>query len=131
MTIKQMEIEQVRTDIEFIQLLSAHVTDLMCDPNVFKVFRIGYYPEEEMKQVEYLLKNTSEFVYSIAKDKENNGEKFAQERILRTFPKNVREGKELPELDNEKKEAKKQIIEYYNLIREKIEEARENGRISF
>lgn len=131
MTIKQMEIEQVRTDIEFIQLLSAHVTDLMCDPNVFKVFRIGYYPEEEMKQVEYLLKNTSEFVYSIAKDKENNGEKFAQERILRTFPKNVREGKELPELDTEKKEAKKQIIEYYNLIREKIEEARENGRISF
>lgn len=127
---QQVEVDQVRADLEFVQFLGAHIIELISDPHVFKVIRAGYYPDEKEKQIEYFLKNTFGFVYTIAIDKKG-AEQYASDVVLKSFPKDVREGKVAPEYKEEHKEAKKKIIEYYNIIKDDIEKAREEGRISF
>lgn len=130
MSNSMVEIDQVRTDMEFVQFLGAHAIELICDPNVFKVFRAGYYPEEKEKQMEFFLKNTFGLVYGIAIHK-GTAEQFVDAKILNCFPKDIREGKVPPTYEPWHHEAKKKFMEYYEAVKDDIEKAREEGRISF
>lgn len=130
MGMSMVEVDQVKADLEFIQFLGAHIIELICDPNVFKTVRAGYYPEEKERQIEYFLKNTFGLVYAIAIDKKG-AEQFAADIVLKSFPKDVREGKVAPTYEEHHKEAKAKIMEYYNIVKDDIEKAREEGRISF
>lgn len=126
----QVDRDQVRQDVEFVLFLAGHVVDYMCDENIFKVFRSGYYPDEKQKQIEYFLKNLTETIVVAATFK-GTAEEYADERILRSFPKNVREGNVKPELKPHELEAKKKIMEQFEFITDEIEKARDEGRISF
>lgn len=126
----QVEVDQVKADLEFIQFIGAHIIELFCDPDVFKTLRAGFYPDEKQKQIEYFLKNTFGFVYAIAIDTKG-AEQYAEGIILKAFPKDVREGKVAPVYEQYHKNAKMKIMEYYNIVKDDIDQAREAGRISF
>lgn len=126
----QVDRDQVRQDVEFVLYISGHIVDYMCDENVFKVFRSGYYPDEKEKQIEYFLKNLTDTI-AVAAAYKGTAEQYADERILRSFPKNIREGNTKPELKPHEVEAKKKIMEYFEFMKDEIEKAREEGRISF
>lgn len=127
---QEVQREQVLSDIQFVQYLAGHVTDMLCDEDVFKAVRVGFYPEDKVQKIEYFLKNTFLLVYTIAIDKEN-AEAFVEKLLLKSFPKDVREGKIKPEYKDYHIKAKKRMMELYTFVKDEVESAREEGRISF
>lgn len=126
----QIEKDQVQQDLLFIQYLSGKLIELLADDDVFKITRSGFYPDEKTKQIEYFLRNITTNLYDICLNKKSP-EEWAKDMIIKHFPKNVREGSTKPEFKDEHKRAQKVFEAYYREIKDEVETAREEGRVSF